>query len=150
MRGLARGLFLPTAGSGTNVLDGTEGFQGTRLREASKFRVWSPGASMSLFLLIFDLPMNIMKTSSSSFAKKCGAASHLSKLCSSRRSAMKSTQRVPTRLRPCTCFRSREKNRGPILQCGLLFQPLSQWVHVTFFIFVHVEVRVGHVCCVNV
>ena len=48
-----------------------------------------------------------MKSFSSQFAKNCGAASHLSKLSSSRRSAMMSTQRVPARLRPYSRFRSR-------------------------------------------
>ena len=49
-----------------------------------------------------------MKTSSSKCAKNCGVASLLSKLCSPPRSAVKSTQRVPARLRPYTCFRSRQ------------------------------------------
>ena len=49
-----------------------------------------------------------IETSSSYFAKNCGAASHLSKLCSSRRSAMKSTQHVPARLRPYNFSRNRQ------------------------------------------
>ena len=50
---------------------------------------------------------------------------------------MKSTQRVPARLRPYNRFR----------QCGLLFQQFSRWVHVIFFVIVHVESRIGHFCC---
>ena len=38
-------------------------------------------------------------------------------------------------------------SQSPKVQCGLLFQPLCRWVHVTFFVLVLVEVRVGHVCC---
>ena len=53
-----------------------------------------------------------MNTSSSLFAKNCGAASHLSKLRSSRRSAMKSTQRVSARLQPHSCFSQSPKHGG--------------------------------------
>ena len=28
----------------------------------------------------------------------------------------------------------------------MLIQPFSRWVHLTLFVLVHVEVRVGHVC----
>ena len=37
------------------------------------------------------------------------------------------------------------KHRGRIPQRGLLFQPSSQWVHVSLFVLVHVEARGGHV-----
>ena len=89
----------------------------------------------------------VQRTARSSAMESFGAASHLSKLCSSRRSARKSTQRVPARLRPYNLFSQSSKDRGRIPQRGLLFQPLSWWVHVTSFVLVHVEVRVGHVCC---
>ena len=79
-----------------------------------------------------------MKTSSSQFSKKCGAASHLSKLCSSRRSAMKSTQRVPARLQPYNCFNNRH---------GTEVDFSNALGHETCFVLVHVELRVGHVCC---
>ena len=59
---------------------------------------------------------------------------------------MKSTECVPGRRRP-HIFSQSPRYSGGIPHCGLLFQPLCQWVHVTFFVLVHVEVRVGHVCC---
>ena len=61
-----------------------------------------------------------------------------------------STQRVPTRLQPQNCFRIRQSTEVGFTRCGLLFQPLGRWVHVPFFVLVHVEVRVGHVCCEGV
>ena len=63
---------------------------------------------------------------------------------------MKSTQRVPARLGPYNCYRSRQSTEVESSQCGQLFQSLSRWVRVTFFVLVHVEVRVGHVCCERV
>ena len=44
-------------------------------------------------------------------------------------------------------FSPSPKHRDRILQCGLLLQPRSRRVHVTFFVLVRVEKRDGHACC---
>ena len=82
-----------------------------------------------------------MKTTNSTIAKSCGAASHLSKRCSSMRSAMKSTQRVPARLETYNCFRRRQSTEIEFSNAACCSN------YVTFFVLLHVEIRVGHVGC---
>ena len=48
---------------------------------------------------------------------------------------------------PGQLFSQSPQHRGRIAQCSLLFQPFSWRVHVAFFVFIHVEVRVCRVCC---
>ena len=74
-----------------------------------------------------------MNTSSSLCAKTCSAASHLSKLCYSRRSPW---FLVPA---PIQLF-SQSPQHGSRLSNAACFSP---WVHVALFVLVHVEVRVG-------
>ena len=55
-----------------------------------------------------DLDGVNMGASNCQFAKKCGAASHLSKLYTPKLPAMKSALRIPARHRPCSRVRSRQ------------------------------------------
>ena len=70
-----------------------------------------------------------MKTTNSTCAKSCGAASHLSKRCSSMRSAMKSTQRVPARLGPNNCFRNRQSSEIEFSNKACCFSSSTTWRH---------------------
>ena len=81
-----------------------------------------------------------MNTPSSEFAKNCGAASHMSKLCFFKHSAL--IYPVCSGASPTIqLFPQSPKHGGRIPHNSLLIQPFGRWVPVTLFVFVDVEVR---------